>query len=122
MAHENRTNPGRRNSVFARATAAGPGGISTLILDGADALPRLLPHLRTRRAISGVKFDPLFGRIVDRDGKVVDEVVISISNAKTTPTGNIQIELCCHGGQGALTAVETVLTGAGFEPASGTEL
>jgi len=113
----------RRQSVFARATAAGPGGISALVLDGSDALAMLLPRLRTKRKFGAAQSsDPVFARIVDGSGTIVDEVILSITGEKKAPTGNVQIELFCHGGAGALSAVEAVLIDAGFQPASGTEL
>lgn len=109
--------------VFARATSAGTGGISTLLLDGADALALLRPQIQSKRPLETVATpDPFFGRIADRAGIVVDEVILSVVDSKNSPTGNLQIELSCHGGAGALAAVEAVLLDAGFQCATGTEL
>src|SRR5258706_1341400 len=67
-----------KHSVFAHSTSAGAGGISTLLLDGADALSQLRSCFRPRRSLAALKTsDPILGKIVDRNGRVIDEVILS---------------------------------------------
>ena len=119
------------HAVFSRVTGAGVAGIATLLLDGDEALMRLERVFvrkgelqvagagRPRPINDGAA---LFGRIVDLDGRAIDEVVVAALNAKSSPTGNPQVELSCHGGEGVLAAIETALLDAGFARARATEL
>jgi len=109
--------------IFQRITAAGNGGIATLILDGENLLPLLLPHLRSRRKIVSAQPGNLFfARIVDAHGAIVDEVVLAPTLASASETRNPQFELSCHGGVGAIAAIEERLEQAGFARARPTEL
>lgn len=109
--------------IFQRVTANGSGGIATLILDGENVLSLLMPRLRTRRLIAPASAGELFfARIVDAQGKIVDEVVVAPKLSTESETRNAQIELSCHGGAGAIAAVEQTLEQAGFARARDSEL
>jgi tRNA U34 5-carboxymethylaminomethyl modifying GTPase MnmE/TrmE len=130
------------NPIFVRTTLPGSSGIATLLLDGESVISLLEPKLQCERSLRSALLPPLkregsedravlpplpreglggsggsnlfFGRLFDSSERVVDEVVVALLNAKESPTGNTQIELSCHGGEGATAAVEEVLLQAGF--------
>jgi tRNA modification GTPase len=104
-----------RRPIFVRATGAGAGGIATLILDGEGARLLLQPLLHARRTLFDLTTgDLLHGRLAGADGQTIDEVVAAPLGMKDSESGNEQIELSCHGGTGALAAVEEALANAGF--------
>ena len=121
---------GENLPVFVRATGSGTGGIATLLLDGAGAALFLKPFLRTRRGLLPGVYENhntrggelIFGRLVNASHEIIDEVIVAPVAKQDSATGNAQIELSCHGGEGALEAVEETLIKAGFARGSGTEL
>ena len=110
-------------SLFVRVSAPGTGGIASYVLDGWGLASKLQSLLQTKRELRSCDSgDLLFGRIIERDGRVIDEVVVSFLESNDTATGFEQIELSCHGGQGASLAVEDALLKAGFDRGSGADL
>ena len=109
--------------LFVRATGAGAGGIAVLVLEGADVRQLLQPLFRAKRALADVGGgELLFGRLADATGAIVDEVLAVPIGKKESETGNEQLELSCHGGVGALAAVEEALLAAGFGRGRHTDL
>jgi len=105
-----------RDPIFVRVTGSGSGGIATLILDGEQLNALLQPFFKSKRSLfDAVSGDLLFGRLVDPSGRIVDEVIAAPLGKKNSSSGNEQIELSCHGGVGAIAAVEQTLRDAGFE-------
>jgi tRNA modification GTPase len=112
-----------RAPIFVRVTGAGAGGIATLVLDGEQLNSLLQPFFKAKRSLfEAVSGDLLFGRLVDPNGRLVDEVIAAPLGKKNSSTGNDQIELSCHGGIGALAVVEQTLRDAGFENGGDTTL
>ena len=110
-------------SFFVRVSAPGTGGIATYVLDGWGLASRLQPIYRSKRELRLSESGGLiFGRLIDRDGGVIDEAIVSFLGSNETATGFEQIELSCHGGAGASLAVEDALLKAGFERGTGADL
>lgn len=110
-------------ALFVRATSPGAGGIATLILDGLDARQFLSTVFHCKRDVTAAESGALlFGRIVDESGRTIDEAIVAPIAKTDSPTGNEQFELSCHGGLGAIEAVEEALEGAGFSRGRDTEL
>ncbi|HYF49382.1 MAG TPA: GTPase [Planctomycetota bacterium] len=114
---------GVRDPVFVRATGAGTGGIATLILDGDGFMLRLDAMLRSKPKLrDATTGDLLYGKFHDSFGRFIDEVIAAPISSKSSTTGNQQVELSCHGGLGAVAAVEAALLEAGFAQGRATEL
>lgn len=114
---------GLREPIVVRATGTGTGGIATLVLDGEGVRMFLQPIFRATRLLSEASTgDLILGRLVDEQGRMIDEVVAAPLDRKDSETGNEQIELSCHGGAGVLAAVEEALLETGFARGSQTEL
>ena len=119
----NRSDPNfSRHPIFSRVTARGAGGIATLLLDGDETLLRFEPCFAPPRTFKLSDGELQYGRVVDSAGRTADEVVVATLAPKKSPTGNLQLELSCHGGEGSIAAVEAVLRDAGFVAARWTEL
>jgi tRNA modification GTPase len=109
--------------VFLRATASGPGGIATLVIDGRGCISMLSPLLQARRSLHDLPAgEVLFARLLDDNQRVADEVLVTLLNPSGTSTGNPQVELSGHGGLGALAAVENALLAGGLRRGRETEL
>lgn len=109
--------------IFVRATAHATGGIATLILDGTDIRALLANVFRSASDLQAAESSALlYGRIIGENGRVVDEAIVAPIGQTESSTGNEQIELSCHGGLGAIAAVEAALQHAGFSHGFDTEL
>jgi tRNA modification GTPase len=84
-------------TVAAVATAPGEGGIAVIRISGNSALAV------AAKVYSGpIETYPShtihYGRIVDENGKTVDEVMCAVMRAPRTYTGEDTVEIHCHGG------------------------
>ncbi len=110
-------------AYFVRASPPGTGGIATYVLDGWGLASKFQPIFRSKRELRlSTRGDLFFGRVVDKDGRVIDEAVAAFLTSDESPTGFEQIELSCHGGAGATAAVEDALLKAGFKRGAGADL
>ncbi|MFH0940164.1 MAG: GTPase [Planctomycetota bacterium] len=109
--------------IYERVTGPGVGGIATLVVDGKDVKSLLDGLFRGSRSLRNTQTgDLLFGRLCDASGALVDEVIVATLDAQASPTGNSQIELSCHGGEGVIAAVEEALRQVGISRGRGVEL
>lgn len=88
-----------QETIAAISTAMGQAGIGIVRMSGIDAF-----------GIGKKVFDPFskdkeiknrymtYGHIVDKDGKVIDEVLVSFMKAPNTYTREDIVEIYCHGG------------------------
>ncbi len=112
-----------REPIFVRATGSGAAGIAMLILDGEGAVQRADTMIRSKqRLLDAVTGDLIYGKFHDDFGRLVDEIIAAPIGPKESSTGNPQVELSCHGGIGAVAAVEAALVEAGFAQGRATEL
>ncbi|MGD0092398.1 MAG: S16 family serine protease [Planctomycetota bacterium] len=115
--------PDLHHPIFVRVTGAGTGGIAALLLDGDGVRMFLQPRFRAKRLLADATTgDLLFGRLVDAQGRSIDEVLAAPLGKDDSETRNEQVELSCHGGVGVLAAVEEVLLEAGLARGQPTDL
>jgi tRNA modification GTPase len=107
------------DTIAARATPPGAGGIAVIRVSGPKALAvadrvflgRHRPSRRPSHTLS-------HGRIADpRTGAMIDEVLLSIFRAPRSYTGEDVVEISCHGGLAASDAILRLLAGQGVRPA-----
>lgn len=106
------------HTIAAVATSMCMGGIGMVRLSGEKAIET------AQKAFSPAKKDePLvhrlmrYGHILDADGSVIDEVMISFMQAPNTYTKEDMAEVYTHGGRMALTRVYERVLSLGAQPA-----
>lgn len=106
------------DTIAAIATPLGEGGISVIRLSGPDVFDVLSPFFA---AVSAEKKDlkmlPAntihWGRFFDRDGKLIDQVLLSVFRAPYSYTGQDVLEISCHGGLAVTKRILGLLTANG---------
>ncbi len=89
------------DTIAAIATALGNSGINVIRISGDEALEIALNIFvnKNNEKVKSFKNRYLtYGMIVDRDGKVIDEVLVSFMQKPNTFTREDVIEINCHGG------------------------
>ena len=108
------------NTICAIATAPG-GAIGIIRISGSEAISiadRIFRPIGSSLSLSERKAYTLaFGNIVNSDGDVVDEVLVSIFRAPHSYTGEDSVEISCHGSAYVLQRVMLLLTENGCVPA-----
>lgn len=104
------------DTIAAVATPPGEGGIAVIRISGAEAID-VADKVFSRKVHSLKSHTAYFGKIVDKQGHPIDEVLLLVMRAPRSYTGEDTVEIHCHGG--ALitrNVLETVLS-AGARPA-----
>ncbi len=104
------------DTIAAIATPLGEGGLALIRLSGADALAiadRVFqPGARAKAPprLSATPTHTIHYGHVKQDGRVVDEVLVSVMRAPRTYTREDVVEITCHGGlQAAKSVLDAVL-------------
>lgn len=85
-------------AAAAIATPVGEGGIAVIRVSGNDSI------LKVNRCFKGKNLEEVgshtahFGRIVRKDGTLVDEVIATVFRSPRSYTGEDTVEISCHGG------------------------
>ena len=110
----------KEDTIAAIATAPGAGGIGIIRISGKKALEiadlvfvsptgKKIPQLPTYTAA--------FGRLLDKEGKLIDEAIALVMRGPKSYTCEDVVELQCHGGQLALRTALRAVFEAGARPA-----
>lgn len=98
------------DTIAAVSTPMGSGGIGIVRISGEDAF-KVLSEIfepKSGKKIEEIKSHTInYGRIKDKDGNTVDEVLVSVMKAPNTYTKENIAEINCHGG---IKAVNSVLS------------
>jgi tRNA modification GTPase len=87
------------DTIAAIATPLGEGGISVIRISGILAIPIADKVFKGKSLIAEVGTHTAhFGRIINKDGKVIDDVVATVFLAPNSYTGENSVEISCHGG------------------------
>ena len=85
------------DTICAISTAPGVGGIAVIRVSGKQAIEYVSRCWRGA-CINDMKTHTAhFGRIIDREGATLDEVVLTIFRGPRSFTGEDVIEIACHG-------------------------
>lgn len=107
------------DTIAAIATAIGNSGINIIRVSGQDAV-KLCDGIFSAK--NGKKLEDAathtihYGNITD-DGRIIDEVLVSVMRAPNTYTREDVVEINCHGGARAVSAIMSALFKAGANPA-----
>lgn len=112
-----KTDINQKEPIAAIATPVGEGGISVIRISGKDSIQKVNsifdgPDLDTRDSHT-----VHFGRILDAERQVVDEVLATLFHAPKSYTGEETIEISCHGGVLVTQAVLEAILSVGVRSA-----
>ncbi|HMB41501.1 MAG TPA: tRNA uridine-5-carboxymethylaminomethyl(34) synthesis GTPase MnmE [Balneolaceae bacterium] len=96
--------------IAAIATPVGEGGIAVIRVSGREAIKKVNSCFKGKDLESVATHTVHFGKIIKKDGRVVDEVLATVFQSPRSYTGEDTVEISCHGGVLVTQAVlETVL-------------
>ncbi len=84
--------------IAAIATPIGEGGIAVIRVSGSGAVEKVAGCFRGKDLASVDSHTVHFGRIINNDGRIVDEVLATVFRAPKSYTGEDTVEISCHGG------------------------
>jgi len=100
----------QKPSIAAIATPVGEGGIAVIRISGEGAIEKVTQCFRGKNLPEADTHTVHFGKIVKKDGRVVDEVLATVFRSPKSYTGEDTVEISCHGGVLVTQAVlETLL-------------
>ena len=109
------------DTICAISTAPGVGGIAVIRISGSQAI-EIVNRCWRGADISDMKSHTAhFGRIIDKDGSVLDEVVLTLFRGPRSFTGEDVIEIACHGSTWIQQQIVNTLIACGCRPAMGGE-
>ena len=110
----------KQDTICAIATAQG-GAIGVIRVSGPDAIAMadavFRPKAQGRPLCERKAYTLAFGDIVDADGSIIDEVLVSIFRAPHSYTGEDSVEISCHGSRYILQQTMQRLIAAGCRTA-----
>ncbi len=108
------------DTIYAPATVPGTGAISIIRVSGAEALAVADKVIRCRRGkIADAKgYTMLFGTVPAKDGKVLDEVLVSVFRAPHSYTGENSVEISCHASSYIVSEIMSMLAETGARAAA----
>ncbi|MDZ7754796.1 tRNA uridine-5-carboxymethylaminomethyl(34) synthesis GTPase MnmE [Rhodohalobacter sp.] len=96
--------------IAAIATPVGEGGIAVIRVSGKGAMDKVKGCFKGKDLTTAETHTVHFGKIIKKDGRVVDEVLATIFRSPKSYTGEDTVEISCHGGVLVTQAVlETIL-------------
>lgn len=96
--------------IAAIATPVGEGGIAVIRVSGNNAIAKVSGCFKGKDLAKADSHTVHFGKIIRKDGRVVDEVLATVFRSPKSYTGEETVEISCHGGVLVTQAVlETIL-------------
>ena len=87
------------DTICAIATAQG-GAIGVIRVSGTESIEvtgRIFVSARGKLLAEVKPYTLVYGNIVDKDGSIVDDVMVSVFRAPHSYTGEDGVEISCHG-------------------------
>lgn len=108
------------NTIYAPATVPGTGAISIIRISGPEAFPIADKVVTCRRGkiADAAGYTILFGTVYAKDGKVLDEVLVSVFRAPHSYTGEDSVEISCHASSYIVSELMSMLALAGARAAA----
>jgi tRNA modification GTPase len=103
--------------VAAIATPVGEGGIAVIRVSGKGAIGKVQECFRGRDLTMAETHTVHYGKIIRKNGDVVDEVLATVFRSPKSYTGEDTVEISCHGGVLVTQAVLEAVLDTGVRPA-----
>ena len=113
-----------QGTIVAIATPSGAGALGIIRLSGPEARQILAPYFKTKSGKKLLDLAPketAFGTLHQKDGRLLDEVLLCCFNAPNSFTGENVVELSCHGSSYILQEVVQLCLRNGALPAQAGE-
>lgn len=88
----------QKEPITAIATPVGEGGIAVIRVSGKNAIATVNEAFNGTDLTAQDSHTVHFGKILDGEGEVVDEVLATLFHAPKSYTGEETVEISCHGG------------------------
>jgi tRNA modification GTPase len=85
------------DTIVALATAPGVGAIAVIRLSGPESIKITSKIFSNQKITSAASHTVHFGKIINEDKVIIDEVLVSLFKAPTSYTGEEIVEISCHG-------------------------
>ncbi|MEX0660324.1 MAG: tRNA uridine-5-carboxymethylaminomethyl(34) synthesis GTPase MnmE [Balneolaceae bacterium] len=85
-------------AIAAIATPVGEGGIAVIRVSGKGAFEKVTSCFRGKDLTNVDSHTVHFGKIIKKDGRIVDEVLATVFRSPKSYTGEDTVEISCHGG------------------------
>jgi tRNA modification GTPase len=100
----------QKEPIAAIATPVGEGGIAMIRVSGKDAIAKVNDAFKGSDLTPKNSHTVHFGKIINQQGNVVDETLVTLFHSPRSYTGEESVEISCHGGILVTQAVlETIL-------------
>ncbi|MEO6189311.1 MAG: tRNA uridine-5-carboxymethylaminomethyl(34) synthesis GTPase MnmE [Saprospiraceae bacterium] len=109
------------STIAALATSPAVSGIGIIRLSGPDAIELTQKIFVGKKLSEQAAYSMTFGQIVNTEGNIIDEVLISIFRAPHSYTGEDTVEINCHGSRFILSEVLSLLIKQGAQLAQAGE-
>jgi tRNA modification GTPase len=86
------------DTIAAIATPFGTAGISVIRISGSEAITKANEIFKGKNLTKMKSHTVTYGFIIDKTGKTIDEVLVTIMKAPKTFTAEDTVEISCHGG------------------------
>ena len=110
-----------RDTIVAVSTPHGMGGIAVARVSGADAVALVAKRWQGAELRSMATHTAHLGKMLDSQGELLDEVVLTLYRAPHSFTGEDVVEIACHGSMWIQRQVVNTLIEAGCRAATGGE-
>ena len=87
-----------KEPIAAITTPIGEGGIAVIRISGRGAIAKVQERFKGKDIDKATSHTIHFGRLVDEQGRLVDEVLVSLFHSPRSYTGEETVEISCHGG------------------------
>jgi tRNA modification GTPase len=105
-------------TIAAISTPLGEGGISVIRVSGESSIRSVASIFRGKEDLADAKSHSAhFGRILDKSGNIIDEVVCTVFRGPNSFTGEDTVEISCHGGMLVTRRVLESILEQGIHPA-----
>lgn len=88
----------QKSPIAAIATPVGEGGIAVIRVSGKDAISKVNEAFQGKDLTKLNSHTVHFGKIIDKKGLPVDEVLVTLFHSPKSYTGEETVEISCHGG------------------------
>lgn len=109
------------DTICAVSTPHGMGGIAVIRVSGDDALSIVQQRWRGKPIAEMDSHTAHLGHILDSQGEILDEAVLTLFRAPNSFTGEDVVEISCHGSMWIQQQVVSTLIDAGCRAATGGE-